>query len=78
MKILTVIDEEGKQQTCNERCYDAYDPKCTCVCKGLNHGKGLIVAREQTFELFESILNNLGPGCTVKIPDKVRQEELFK
>ena len=33
---------------CDAHCYDATHAHCECVCGGMNHGKGLDVAREQT------------------------------
>lgn len=33
---------KGKDgRTCDERCYNAKWQKCTCICGGKNHGKGL-------------------------------------
>lgn len=36
---------------CDAKCYDATGPRCHCVCGGMNHGKGLELATEQTREL---------------------------
>jgi len=33
---------------CDERCYDAKHETCVCVCGGLNHGRGLRRASENT------------------------------
>lgn len=75
MKILKVTDEKGNEKSCNERCYDAYKKNCTCICHGLNHGVGIDVAREQSFEILIDLIEDLEPGHKVSIPDKARQEE---
>ena len=31
---------------CDANCYDAKHPECDCICKGMNHGKGIKVAEE--------------------------------
>ncbi len=33
---------------CDERCYDARDPHCHCICQGVNHGAGLEQALANT------------------------------
>jgi len=33
---------------CDEKCYDAKEEKCDCVCGGMNHGKGKEQAIENT------------------------------
>lgn len=39
--ILVLRDSKGKiLSRCNEKCYDAKDVHCDCICKGRNHGKG--------------------------------------
>lgn len=42
---------------CDANCYNAIRPKCTCVCAGMNHGKGMNTASRNTFlhkEIFET------------------------
>lgn len=34
--------------TCDAKCYNATNERCTCVCLGLNHGKHLEGAKFQT------------------------------
>jgi hypothetical protein len=29
-----------RQQTCGAKCYTAHGVDCTCVCRGINHGRG--------------------------------------
>lgn len=33
---------------CDERCYDAQDDKCHCICGGANHGVGIERAIQNT------------------------------
>jgi hypothetical protein len=36
---------------CNARCYDAKGPDCHCACGGVNHGVGVVQARENARKL---------------------------
>ena len=53
---------------CDAKCYEAIEPECTCVCGGMNHGKGKGKAIENTVQLAEkwiaaySIQNQLDPS----------------
>ena len=39
--VLEARDAEGELLgRCNARCHTAKGSKCTCICEGLNHGKG--------------------------------------
>ena len=38
---------------CDERCYNAKHRTCICVCGGINHGRGLVRASENTRRLKE-------------------------
>ena len=49
--LITVINLLGHHEFCDERCYNAIGPKCDCVCGGINHGKGLPKAIQNTIEL---------------------------
>lgn len=75
MKVLKLTDKKGNEKSCNEQCYDAYKKKCTCICHGLNHGVGIDVARKQSLDLLTELIEALGSGCKVQVPDKARQEE---
>ncbi len=55
MTLITVGNSEG-QRSCTARCYDAHGPSCDCVCGGRNHGKGLVLAQEQTAEHARELL----------------------
>lgn len=41
---------KGKIRKCDDRCYNAVTPpsRCCCMCNGINHGKGLVQAMENT------------------------------
>lgn len=39
--VIRAYDSKGNVATCDEKCYDAKDQECTCVCGGRNHGVGL-------------------------------------
>ena len=39
--VLEARDADGELiGRCNERCHTAKGSRCTCICEGLNHGKG--------------------------------------
>ena len=39
---------------CDARCYDARHATCTCVCGGINHGRGLTRAAENSRRMKET------------------------
>lgn len=49
MTLIAVANSEGERR-CDKRCYDARTLDCDCVCGGMNHGKGLARAQENTRE----------------------------
>ena len=49
--LMSSNDGEGHIQKCDASCYDAKGDVCTCVCGGMNHGKGLKQAMVNTNEL---------------------------
>lgn len=78
MKILTYTSERGKERSCDARCYNSFAAKCTCVCGGVNHGKGFKLARQLTFDVVVPALLDRESECKVEIPEAIRQEEMFK
>lgn len=44
---MTLGNSEGERR-CDARCYNAKSAKCTCICGGMNHGKGESVAAALT------------------------------
>ena len=52
--LISYQSSGGDQGRCDAKCYDAHEPDCDCICQGLNHGKGLETAAEQTRELAQS------------------------
>lgn len=56
--MATLIKQVGNSGTrrCDAHCYGAKGDKCTCVCGGVNHGKGLQQALENTKAMATSIL----------------------
>jgi len=50
MSTLIEYRSDGKLiGRCNERCYNAVEDKCNCICDGKNHGKGYHAAVERTY-----------------------------
>lgn len=41
MILITKTDSSGHVRHCDEKCYNAHEPECDCVCGGINHGIGL-------------------------------------
>lgn len=46
--LILVGNSEGVVGRCDSRCYEATEPRCTCICDGRNHGKGLEQALRNT------------------------------
>lgn len=53
MTLIAVYNSEGCQGRCDAKCYEAAHPHCDCICGGVNHGKGLASAINNTRELGE-------------------------
>lgn len=47
--LMTVGNSEGERR-CDARCYEGTGSDCDCICGGMNHGKGLEAARDNTRE----------------------------
>lgn len=50
MKLIRWIDSKGHKGSCNAHCYNAtaYTGKSTCICGGMNRGRGLKIAVQNT------------------------------
>ena len=44
--VLAVYNSSGCVGRCDANCHDAKHDKCTCICGGLNHGKGSVQAAQ--------------------------------
>lgn len=83
--LIAYYSSNGCEGRCDAKCYNAVDPKCTCICGGLNHGVGLSQAMDNTQKLAEKWIetyskeHNLDPETTRwKVPAKEpRQLSLF-
>lgn len=55
MVMITKILPDGTERHCTARCYNSSKLKCTCICKGLLHAKGMsyakLMAQEATMYL---------------------------
>ena len=56
--LMTMGNSEGERR-CDARCYDATGPECDCICGGMNHGKGLKAATENTCEHGKMLLEKI-------------------
>ncbi len=79
--LIAAYNSDGCVGRCDERCYNAKHPECTCICGGKNHGAGLRKATENTRLLAEQMIieTNQASGQELKfeISDIVRQLSLF-
>lgn len=57
--IITASDAAGVVGTCDAKCYDAKHDKCSCICYGLNHGKGKEFAITFTDHLYEIVAQQI-------------------
>jgi len=48
--LILAANLSGPIGRCDARCYNATDPRCDCVCGGLNHGVGYDKALQNTRE----------------------------
>jgi hypothetical protein len=48
MTLIEARDNDGLVGRCDERCYNASDPGCSCICQGANHGVGFHKALANT------------------------------
>ncbi|WP_422446013.1 hypothetical protein [Thermoanaerobacterium sp. DL9XJH110] len=46
----------GHRRRCDARCYNGHGNRCTCICGGANHGKGLQQAMQNTVEMAKELL----------------------
>ena len=63
--LMITGNSEGINGRCDERCYNAMNPECTCCCGGKNHGVGRARAEANLKEWVES---HLPEGC--KLPKR--------
>ncbi len=80
--LITVMHSSGSGGRCDAKCYDAKDANCDCVCGGLNHGKGLKSAIQNTSlyaeEMIKEYTGRKGlTDFTTKLGEKVIQPSLF-
>lgn len=54
--LIQQVSSGGSRRRCDARCYNAQHSKCTCICGGMNHGKGLQKALENTKQVAEKLL----------------------
>ncbi len=54
--LISVHNSSGCIGRCDEKCYDAKEEKCDCVCGGVNHGKGKEQAIDNTQKYSEDMM----------------------
>lgn len=63
--VITQTSGDGSQtRRCDAKCHEAKHEKCTCICGGMNHGKGLKNAVENMRQLWET-LSDMDPTAQV-------------
>jgi hypothetical protein len=73
---MSVHNSDGCQGRCDAKCYNATQPICDCICHGMNHGKGLQAALDNTGMVAEKILNDLPEVSKLRVNNS--QMQLFK
>lgn len=81
MILIEVRNAQGKLiGRCDAGCYDAVEVDCSCVCGGMNHGRGLQAAKTKLSlrrrRKITRRVKNGRSGIKVVFPDKARQVEL--
>ena len=81
MTLISIHNSEGCVGRCDSRCYGAVGEKCECCCGGMNHGKGLGAAKENTAHYTTEIVDrweHSHPGGDERILVDSQQGELFE
>ena len=64
MTTLVTYGNSDGQRRCDAKCYNAIGGECDCCCGGMNHGKGEVVAMENTREHAKEMLGAFkAKGC---------------
>lgn len=42
---------------CDAKCYQATEPKCTCICGGMNHGVGYKQAIQNNTDKWQKVID---------------------
>jgi hypothetical protein len=50
--LITETNSGGSRRRCDARCYLGTGTRCSCICGGRNHGRGIATALEETRRLF--------------------------
>lgn len=78
--LIATYNSDGCTGRCDAKCYNATHDKCDCICRGMNHGKGIDKARENTRELADKWAEQWEkehPGESVSVTKEVKQLNLF-
>ena len=78
--LIASYNYDGCTGRCDAKCYNASHPKCECICRGINHGKGLQTAVDNTRELADTWIESWKiehPDEHVKVQSAVVQQKLF-
>lgn len=79
MTLLSYASSGGDKGRCDAKCYNAVSGPCRCICRGMNHGKGVTIAKEQTSRLAQLWIDAYRaehPGETVEFGGET-QGQLF-
>lgn len=52
--LIAAYNSDGCIGRCDAKCYNAENPACDCICRGMNHGAGLSKAIDNTQEMVKS------------------------
>jgi len=59
MNLISIHSSDGHcRGRCDARCYNAEGTTCTCICGGVNHGKGEKQAVRNIREMDDSLVEN--------------------
>lgn len=72
--VLSVHNSDGCVGWCDANCHDAKNPKCTCICGGVNHGVGLSKAVENIRAVYDTIIETLEEGQMAVLPEAIQME----
>lgn len=79
--LIYASNSDGCIGKCDANCYNAQSPQCDCICRGMNHGKGLSAARDNTAkyadEWIKQYKQEKGKNVSCQVNGEVYQLEMF-
>ena len=73
--LISQTSSNGGTRRCDARCYNGHGARCKCICGGINHGKGLEQAAENTREMAKGLLERTDTEIAKEILTEIKDWE---